>query len=123
MLTAVEAFEAGDELATEDSAQHLHGKEKAGVGGVHPAAVIGRDASRRDDAVDMQMSEQILAPGVENAEDADLGAQVLGVGRDFLQSGGAGREQEMVKVTRVVLRQEVEFVGDSEDDVKVGGRQ
>ena len=27
----------------------------------------------------MQMSEQILAPGVENAEDADLGTQVLGL--------------------------------------------
>ena len=33
--------------------------------------------------MDMRMSEQVLAPGVENAEDADLRAQVLRIGGDF----------------------------------------
>ena len=69
------------------------------------------------------MGEQVLAPGVENAEDADLRAQVLGVGGDFQQGGGAGGEQEMVKLAGVVLRQQVEFVGDGEDHVKVMGGQ
>ena len=64
-------------LPRKDSAEHLHGKKKAGVARMHPAAVIGRDASRRDDAVDMRMGEQILSPGVENAEDTDLRAEVL----------------------------------------------
>ena len=64
--------------------------------------MIGREASRRDDAVDMRMSEQVLAPGVKNAEDADLGAQVLGVRRDFQQGGGAGGEQEMVELPGII---------------------
>ena len=81
--------------------------------------VIGRDASRRDDAVDMGVSEQVLAPGVKNAQDTDFGAQVLRIRRNFQQGGGAGREQEMIKLPRVVLRQEVEFVRDGEDHVKV----
>ena len=81
--------------------------------------MIVREASRRDDAVDMRMSEQVLSPGVENAQDTDFGAQVLGVRRDFQQGGGGGREQEMVKVTSVVLRQEVDLVRDGEDHVKV----
>ena len=34
-----------------------------------------------------------------------------------------GREQEMVKRTRIVLRQEVELVGNGEDHVKVRGGQ
>ena len=47
----------------------------------------------------------------------------LGIGRDFQQGGGAGGEQEMVKLTGVVLRQEVELVGNGEDHVKVRGGQ
>ena len=88
-----------------------------------PTGVIERDSPCRDDAVDMRMGEQILAPGVENAEDADLRAQVLGIGRNFQQGGGAGREQEMVRLTGVVLRQEVELVGNGEDHVKIRGSQ
>jgi len=42
--------------------------------------------------MDMGMSEQVLAPSVENAEDADFRAQVLGVGGDFLQGSGGGGE-------------------------------
>jgi len=67
----------------------------------------------------VRVREQVLTPGVENAEDADLRAQMLGVGSDFQQGGSGGREQEMVKVTSVVLRQEVKLVGNGKDHVKV----
>jgi len=50
----------------------------------------------------MRMSEQVLAPGVKNAEDTDLGALVLRVRRNFQQGGGAGGEQQVVKLTGVV---------------------
>ena len=123
LLTTVETLEAGDELAAEDSAEHLQGEKKPVVARMHPAAVIGPEATRRDDAVDMRMGEQIRAPGVENAENTDLRAHVLRIRRDFQEGSGAGREQEVIKLTRVVLRQEIEFVGDGEDHVKVGGGQ
>ena len=83
MLTAVKAFEAGDELAAEDSAENLAGQKKAGIARMHPTVVIARDATRRNDAVNMRMGEQVLAPGVENAEDANLCDQVPGIGGDF----------------------------------------
>ena len=67
-----------------------------------PAAVIAREASRRDDAMDMGMSKEILAPGVKNTENADLRAQVLRICRDFQQGGGGGSEQEMVKLAGIV---------------------
>jgi hypothetical protein len=123
LLTAVKAFEAGDELTAEDSSANLQGEKKTGIARRHPTGVIGRDAPGGDDAMDMGMSEQVLAPGMENAEDTDFGAQVLGVRRDFQQGGGGGGEQEMVKLTGVVLGQEVELVGDAEDHVKVRGIQ
>jgi hypothetical protein len=115
----VKAFEAGEELAAGDSAQHRDGEKKARIARMHPTGVITTEASCRNDAVDVRMSKQVLAPGVENAEDADLCAQVLGVSRDFQQSSGAGGEQEMVKLSGIILRQEVKFVGDSADHVKV----
>src|SRR6266567_2147518 len=102
LLTTVETLEAGDELAPEDSAEHLHGEKKAGIARMHPTAVIVRDASRRDDAVNMRMGEQILSPGVENAEDTDLRAEVLRIRRNFQEGGGSGGEQEVVKLAGIV---------------------
>ena len=90
---------------------------------MHPTGVITRDASRRNDAVNMRMSEQVLAPGVQDAEKSDLRAEMFGIGSYFQQGGGSGSEQEMIKLPRVVLRQEVEFVGNGEDHVKVRSGQ
>jgi len=39
---------------------------------------------------------QSLSPGMENAEEADLGAEMLGVGGNLQQSRGAGVEQEVI---------------------------
>jgi hypothetical protein len=52
-----------------------------------------------------------LAPGLENAQDADFRAEVLGVIRDLQQGGGAGRQQEMIKLAGIVERQEMESWG------------
>jgi hypothetical protein len=41
------------------------------------------------------MGEQVLAPGVEDAEDADSCAQVLRVRCNFPQRRSAGSEEEM----------------------------
>jgi hypothetical protein len=60
---------------------------------------------------------------VENAEDANLRAQMLGIGSDGEQSGDAHSEQQMVKQTGVLQSQQGEFVRDGEDDVKVVGGQ
>ncbi len=45
------------------------------------------------------MGEQILSPGVENAEDTDLRAEVLRIRRNFQEGGG---EQETVKLAGIV---------------------
>ena len=44
----------------------------------------------------MGMMDQSLAPGVENGEEADLGAQMLGVGSDGLKSFGGSAEENAV---------------------------
>jgi len=88
-------FESGDELATEDSTQHLDGKEEA-IAGLDPALVIGGEASGRDHAMDMGMMFQLLIPTVEYAEEADFGAEMAGIAGDFEQRFSTGAEQEIV---------------------------
>jgi len=60
---------------------------------------------------------------MQNAEQADFRAQVLGISR-YLEKGLCGRrEQQAVKQPRVLQRQDVELVRNGEDDMKVAGGQ
>jgi hypothetical protein len=43
------------------------------------------------------MQQQVLSPSVQNADHANLGAEVLGISRELQRSRGAGREQKIVK--------------------------
>jgi hypothetical protein len=40
--------------------------------------------------MDMVVSEQVLAPGMQDGEEADLCAQPFGIGSDFEQGLGTG---------------------------------
>ena len=48
----------------------------------------------RDDAVQMGMEKQVLAPGVEKHRGADLGAEVPRIGGDRAECGGCGAEED-----------------------------
>ena len=69
--------------------------------------------------MDVRMSEQILSPGVQNGEETDLGAQVLGVGGNLKQRLCASPEQQVIDDALVLQRQAGELMGQREDDVKV----
>ena len=64
--------------------------------------MIRRESARWNDAVNMGMEQQVLSPGVQNADHADLRAQVFGIGGDFQQGLRAGGEQQVVEQTRVL---------------------
>ena len=74
--------ESGDELAAEHAPQYSNGKEEAWVGS-NPVGVIARESAGGNDAVDMGMKLELLVPGVKHAEEADLGAEMGGIARDF----------------------------------------
>ena len=59
--------------------------------------MIPREPACGNDTVNVGMQEQVLSPGVECADDADLSSQVFGIGGDFEQSLSAGGEQQVVK--------------------------
>ena len=69
--------------------------------------------------MDMRMDLEILPPGMQDAEESDLRAQMFGIGRDLQQSRGAGAEQKIVDDLLVLQSYPGEFVRDGEHDMHV----
>jgi hypothetical protein len=44
--------------------------------------------------MDVRVSLQSLSPGMQNAQETDLGTEAIRIGRDFQQGCGTGIEQE-----------------------------
>jgi len=89
-LTALEGrLQAGDELATKHAPKYGDGNEEAWVGS-NPAGVITGESAGGNDTVDMRMKLEFLVPGMQHAEEADLGAEMGRVTRHCEKSFGAG---------------------------------
>ena len=72
----------------------------------------------------MGMMDERLAPGVEDGEEADLGAEVAWVGSDRAERLGGGPEEETVDDGLVLGGDLGDRRGHGEDDVEVlGGQQ
>jgi len=84
-----------DELAAEDAAEHADGKEE-GSPGRDPARVVRSEAAGGDYTVGMRMKLQALIPAVQDAEEADLGAEMPWIASDFKQGLCTGVEKQVV---------------------------
>ena len=116
------ALESGDELAAEDTAEHFDGKEEGAARG-DPAGVIRSETAGGKHAVDMGMKLQSLVPGMEHAEEADLGAEMAGIASDLQQGFGAGVKQQVVDQPLVLQCERSQFPRQGEDDVDIAGGQ
>ena len=85
------APEASDELAAKNATEHRD-REKETRAGSNPAGVIEREPTGRDDTMDMGRKPEFLVPGMEHAEEADLGTEVSGIAGDLKKSFCAGTE-------------------------------
>ena len=65
------------------------------------------------------MMEQVLAPGVEHGEKANLGAQVLGIGGDGEQGLGRGPEQDAIELSLILIGNCCNLLRKSEHNVKI----
>src|SRR5271154_6384962 len=107
-------LESGDKLAAEDTTEHFDGKKEGAARG---------DPAGGNDAVDMGMMLQSLVPGMEHAEEADLGSKVAWIAGDLQQGFGAGAKQQVEDQPFILQCQRSQFPRQSEDDVHVAGRQ
>jgi hypothetical protein len=84
-LVVVEGLlESVHELAAKDFPQHRLGK-KVVFAGANPVGVIEGKATGGNDTMEVGMKLDFLIPGVQHAEEADLGAEMLGITSYFEQ--------------------------------------
>ena len=81
--------------------------------------MIGRQPARRHDAVDVRMADEGLAPRVENAQDADLGAQVARIRGHLTQRGRTRLEEQDVELCGVAIAERQQRMRQREDDMHV----
>ena len=68
------------EQASEQTRKHAHRNKETGT--ARDPFEIGADAATRNDEVHVGMMEQVLPPGVQNAEESDLGSEVPEIAGD-----------------------------------------
>src|SRR5262249_28230574 len=119
VAASIHPVQRGDKLPAKHPTEDFDGQEEAGVFRPNPAPVIRRQAASRDDAVDMRMADERLAPRVEDAQNADLRAEMARVGGDLLEGGGTGLKEPRVQTRAVPIDQRQERMGQGEDDVHI----
>jgi hypothetical protein len=115
-------LQTGDELTAEDATEYADRQEE-GIAGMDPAGVIWGQTSGGDQAMDMRMSQQILAPGMQHGEESDLSPQVFGIGGNLQKGLRTGAEQEVIEDLLVLQRQLTELMRQGEDNMDIGDRQ
>jgi len=93
---SVSLLERFEKLAAEDFAENPFRKKEAIISRTDPMGMVAGQAAGRDDAVNVGMMLQFLIPGMENTEEANLGAEPPGVCGDFDESLCAAAEQQSV---------------------------
>ena len=71
-------LQSSAELAAEDSAQCVNRQEEA-ARGIDPSGTVESQSAGGNDVVDMGMMLKVLSPGMQYAEESDVGPEVLGI--------------------------------------------
>jgi hypothetical protein len=115
---AEQSHEPVKELAPEHDRQHRNRHEKVGSR-ADPARLVRRDSSARNYAMHVGVMQQVLPPGVQNAEKADGGSQMFGVRGDFQQGIRTGLQQQTVDLLFVLQGERGQFMRQGKYDVEV----
>ncbi len=73
--------------------------------------------------MDMRMNVELLTPGVQHAEEANLRAEVLRITSHFEECFRTGAEQETVEDFLILQHQWGQPMGQCEDHVQIAGRE
>src|SRR5688572_23986833 len=91
-LLSVKTSQPINKLSAEDLAEDFD-RKKEWVLRMNPTRLVRSNAAARNDAMDMGMEQEVLSPGVENAEEANFGSQMTGVPRHLPKRIGNGVEK------------------------------
>ena len=86
------ALQSVDKLAAKDPSEHRDGKKEARACW-NPMGVIELQSAGGHDAMRVRVMFELLIPGVEHTEEADLRAERLRIASDFEEGCGTGLQQ------------------------------
>src|ERR1017187_10252519 len=118
----VELLQASRELAAEDAAQCVNRQEKA-ARGIDPSGAIESQATGGNDVVNMGMMFEVLSPGMEHAEESDVGSEVFPIASQFEHRRGAGAIEQVVEQSLVLQCNSGQIMRQREDDVEIRNGQ
>ena len=84
-----------------------------------PLGPVGRQAPGGEDTMEMRVMVQLLAPGVEHGEAADLRPEMRGVLGDVLERLGDGAKEYTIEVAGILESQGPQSVRQGKDDMDV----
>jgi hypothetical protein len=95
-------------------------RDQVGRAGGPPLGPVGGDPTGWHQTVHMWMIDEGPSPGVEDAEHADEPPDIMGVCGERDERLGRGAEQHVIQVFLVAADQLPQFLGQGQDDRKVG---
>ena len=110
-----------EKLAPEQARGGLDRKQEAPTASWCAPPSLFIEPAAGDEGVHMQVSAQILRPGMQHQAEGWRCAKPARVGRQFEQGGGGTAKQGVKEPARVTGRKGVERVGQREHPVRVGG--
>jgi hypothetical protein len=114
--------QTGDKLASEHFAKYLHGQKESFVCG-NPGGLIESQTSGWNNAMDMRVMLQVLAPRMQNAQKANIGAEIQWIRRNLQQRCRAGTKQQTIQDALVLISEGGKLVRDCEYHMGIRHRQ
>jgi hypothetical protein len=90
-----------EEEAAEQAGKHTDRQEEARTAG-NPMLTVRRQTTARNNAMQVGMKVERLPPSVQHGDEADLGAEMTGVGGDGAQGRGGAAKQDVIDDTLVL---------------------
>lgn len=111
------------ELPTEDVGARADGNKPASRAGREPLRALRRQGPTGHEIMEMRMRGHIPGPCVQDPNQADLSAEVLGVHGQCLQGSSGGLEEQVVQEGLVRAGHGAQFRGQRQGHQEIGDRQ
>ena len=85
----ISLLEEGQHLASEQTAEHAHRQEETRSAG-DPTGVVESEPTGGDEAMQVRMVAQVLAPGMEHGEHSDAGTEMARISENAVATASLG---------------------------------
>jgi hypothetical protein len=122
-LTGIECCrQTPEEQVLEQAREHANRKKESGPAG-DPTLAVRRDASTRNNAVNVRMVMEVLTPCVQDSGHAYVGTKMPAIGGNGGEGLSRGLEQQSIDLGLVLVRNRTDRGRNREHQMKIRNRQ